>query len=272
MKRLGVEIGRLEPNAIRHRICIVKNVAGEPVTMARNRRVVTPRRILLLTVVAGLWGFAALSDEVLDGETEGLDQTLLLALRSPHDVSDPIGPLWIEEMGRDLTALGGTAVLTLLTLSVSLFLLLDRKKRLALVVLVAAGGGLILSLILKRNFDRPRPDLVPHETYVYTASFPSGHAMMAATTYLTLAAIVARAYGNRAITIYVVGLAGFLVLIVGASRVYLGVHWPTDVMAGWSAGGTWAASSWLVTHWLQLHGAVEPEEGSRSPSRIERGA
>jgi undecaprenyl-diphosphatase len=128
-------------------------------------------------------------------------------------------------------------------------------------VLVSVAGGLLLSTLFKEAFDRPRPDLVTHGATVYTASFPSGHSMMAAVTYLTLAVMYARVEPRRAVKIYLIAVASLIILLVGASRVYLGVHWPTDVLAGWLAGATWALFCWLIARWLQRRGAVEPEAG-----------
>ncbi len=146
----------------------------------------------LAVIAAGLWGFAALADEVSEKDTQTVDERILLALRNPHDRKDPIGPRWVEEMGRDFTALGGMTVLTLLTAALVGYLLLERKGHMALFLAVTVGGGILVGSILKYGFSRPRPDLVPHGSYVYTSSFPSGHSMMSAITYLTLAAVLAR--------------------------------------------------------------------------------
>ena len=150
--------------------------------------------VLLSAVVlsAGAWAFVELADEVTEGESLSIDETVLLSLRNSGDLSDPIGPGWVEEMGRDFTALGSMGVLTLITLAVLGYLLLAGRNRASLFTLVAVAGGMLLSTLLKMGFDRARPDLVPHDTVVYTASFPSGHSMMAAVTYLTLAAILSR--------------------------------------------------------------------------------
>jgi len=213
--------------------------------------------VLVLLLAGALWGFAELADEVFEGATGGFDQWLILALRNPADVTDPLGPAWLEEMGRDFTALGGTAVLTLITLSAAGFLLLRRKGHVALLLLVAVGGGIVLSSLMKHGFSRPRPDLVPHDSYIYTSSFPSGHSMMSAVTYLTLGALLARAEARRRIKAFLLLLAVFLTFAVGVSRVYLGVHWPTDVLAGWTAGAAWATLCWLVARQLQRRGRLE---------------
>jgi undecaprenyl-diphosphatase len=213
----------------------------------------------LLGVIGCGWLFLGLADEVVEGETRRLDTVLLLALRNPADPSDPLGPGWLQELGRDVTALGSIGILSAITLAAAGFLWLQGNRRSMWLLLVSVGGGLAVSTLFKRGFDRPRPDLVPHETLVYTASFPSGHAMMAAVAYLTLAAMLARVQPNRALKAYILSLAVLVTVAVGVSRVYLGVHWPTDVLAGWTAGAAWAFGCWLVALWLGGRGAVESE-------------
>jgi undecaprenyl-diphosphatase len=210
-----------------------------------------------LAVVVGLWAFLAIAGEVMAGDTQEMDNRLILALRNPDDPSDPIGPRWVEEMGRDVTALGGVAVLTLVTLGVVGYLLLARKWHAALLVLAAGGGGLVLSGLLKDSYERPRPALVPHLSHVVTSSFPSGHSMMSAVVYLTLGALLARMTERRALKVYFLLVALLLTFLVGLSRVYAGVHYPTDVLAGWSAGLVWAMLCWLVARYLQRRGTVE---------------
>lgn len=207
---------------------------------------------------AALWLFISIAGEVLEGETGAWDRRVLLALRSAADPALPWGPAWVQEMARDLTALGGVAVLTLITLAAVGYLLLARKRHAAVAVFAAVAGGLLLSTLLKLGFARPRPDLVPHASVVYTASFPSGHSMMAAVTYLTLGALLARVEGSIRIKIYLLSVALVLTVLVGASRVYLGVHWPTDVAAGWAVGAAWALLCSLVMRRLQIRGKVEP--------------
>ncbi|MFZ0724427.1 MAG: phosphatase PAP2 family protein [Desulfobacterales bacterium] len=221
-----------------------------------------PAVLMVVLIIAGsLWGFVKLSDEVIEGETHAVDRKLIIAMRNPGDLSDPLGPKWLEEMGRDFTALGGVGVLSFLTLASAGFLFLQHKNRSAVFLIAAVGLGLALSFLLKSGFDRPRPELVPHESYVYTASFPSGHAMMSAVTYLTLGILLARHQPRRRLKAYLILLALVITLAVGLSRVYLGVHWPTDVLAGWSLGASWALVCWLLARWLERRGKVEQEAG-----------
>jgi undecaprenyl-diphosphatase len=225
----------------------------------------------IFLLAAGAWAFVELAENVMQGDTHAFDVLILLTLRNPMDLSDPIGPKWVEEIGRDFTALGGMAILMLLTFAVIGFLLLDHKRRTALLVAVAVGSGIFISLLLKQGFDRPRPDLVPHESFVYTTSFPSGHSMMSAVTYLTLAALLCRVQKRLRIKLYLLALAALLTVGVGISRVYMGVHWPTDVLAGWTAGAFWTLVCWQFGRWLQHRGRIEPEGGSpQEETRKER--
>jgi undecaprenyl-diphosphatase len=199
-------------------------------------RVETRTLLVLLLTAAALFGFWALANEMTQGDTHAWDESLLLSLREPGDPDDPLGGGNLEEAMRDLTALGGATWLVFLTAAAAGALALMRQARSALLLLAAVAGGQLLSHTTKGFFDRPRPDLVSHEAYVHTASFPSGHSMMAAVTYLTLAAMLARATPSRRLKAYLFGLAAILTVAVGVSRVYLGVHWPSDVLRGWMIG------------------------------------
>jgi len=210
-----------------------------------------------LLVAGAIWTFVSLAGEVIEGDTRALDTDILLAFRVASDTSDPLGPRWLEEFGRDVTALGSVGILVMITAFVGLYLWVSGKVRSMIMVVAAIASGFLVSQLLKMGFDRPRPQLVPHGAHVYTASFPSGHAMMSAVTYLTLGILLARVEARRRVRAYLLAIACFLTVIVGISRVYLGVHWPTDVLAGWTAGAAWAVMWWLLASWLERRGAVE---------------
>ncbi len=209
-------------------------------------------------ISASLFGFLTIAGEMREGETHAFDDAILRALRSPTDPADPIGPFWVEAIMRDLTALGGYTVLSLILLLAVTFLLMKGKRASALMMAVAVVGGVILSNLLKIGFDRQRPDVVAHLVDVHSLSFPSGHAMLSAVTYLTLGALLARSERGIVMRAYFMGVAIVLTLLIGSSRVYLGVHYPTDVLAGWCAGSAWAFLCWWMARWLQHRGSVEP--------------
>lgn len=210
------------------------------------------RVLALIAAFAGVtWFLAELTDEVTEGGTRELDRAVLLALRSQGDLGDPLGPAWLEVVMRDLTALGGIGVLTLVTVAALGYALLQRRWRVAATILVAVLGGVLISTLAKQLIDRTRPELVPHAVEVSTASFPSGHSMMAATVYFTLAALAMQFQSRRGEQLYLVGVAVVLTGVVGWSRIYLGVHWPTDVLAGWTIGAVWALLVWFAIEGLQ---------------------
>lgn len=214
--------------------------------------------LLAMAVAAGgLWVFLLVAGRVQAGSTGAFDTAFMLLLRDPLQPADPLGPPWLEEVMRDLTALGGTAVLTMVTLAAIGFLAIARRPRAALAVGIAIATGIVLSTLLKLGYDRPRPELVPYGARVYTASFPSGHSMMSAVVYLTLAALLARVLTRRRLRVYVIGLGIAVTLLVGVSRVYLGVHWPTDVLGGWTLGAAFALLASHAMLRLQILRAVE---------------
>jgi undecaprenyl-diphosphatase len=239
---------------------LLRRIGEQPHVARFMARMAGVERVTLITMIlaAGvLLAFAKLADAVGDGGTRAFDERLLVALRTPGNLADPIGPKWFEEMMRDFTAMGSTGVLTLMVLTIAGFLAMTRKGYAAFFVLVSVIGGVLISQSMKWAYARPRPELVPHGAEVYTASFPSGHSMMAAVVYLTLGALLARTLADRAVKIYVLAVAVFATILVGVSRVYLGVHWPTDVLAGWALGAAWALICGLVMTWLQTRGQVE---------------
>ena len=205
--------------------------------------------VVMSLIGAGLWGFAEIADEIEDGEAHEFDRAVMLAMQG--------GPEWLDLVARDITSLGGAAVLVLLTVAALGYLLLVRKWSAAIFVAISIVGGTLISTALKHIFDRPRPDVVPHAVEVTSASFPSGHAMLAMTTFLTLGAVLAEVQPTRSSRVYLISWAVLMALLVGASRVYLGVHWPTDVLAGWCVGSAWALLCGSVALWLQRRGIIE---------------
>lgn len=212
------------------------------------------RGTALSAVAVALAGVVALAVEIAEGDTRSFDGGIMTALRRSDDLTQPIGPAWLPNAMLDFTALGGVAVLTLLTILAVGLLLAQRKWRRALFLAGAVSGGAILNAALKIGFARPRPDLVEHLVKVHDLSFPSGHAMNSAVVYLTLGVLLARAENGRRVKAYILGGAVLLTLLVGCSRVYLGVHYPTDVLAGWIVGASWSTLCWLVAEWLRQRG------------------
>lgn len=206
----------------------------------------------LLTVAAlGVLAFLYVAHEVGEASFERWDAWLLLAFRNPADLADPIGPPWLAETVAEVTALGGYPLIIILMVTVIGFLLVARYYGPALFVFLSIFTGWLVSQGLKSFYARPRPDLVPTLDFVHTASFPSGHAMMSALFYLTLAAVIARLTDNSRLRAYVFGVAILISAAVGLSRIFLGVHWPSDVVAGWALGVAWAALSWLAVSALR---------------------
>lgn len=202
--------------------------------------------------------FGQIAEEVAEGDTTWFDRKILLALRHPADLADPLGPAWLEEAARDITALGSYSVLGLVVLAVVAYLLMTKRSGAATWIVVSVAGGTILSNVLKHSFNRPRPDFVAHVAQVFSPSFPSGHATLSAVTFLTIGALLASMHDSRRLKVYFLGIAIAITVLVGLTRVYLGVHYPTDVVAGWCVGAAWAAICWTGFHWLQRRGTVRP--------------
>jgi undecaprenyl-diphosphatase len=213
--------------------------------------------LIVLATLLGACGFIAVAIAVKAGITRSMDEMLLRAPRDPADPARTLGPAWLEEVARDLTAIGGIAALSLVASAVSGYLLICRKHGALALLLAATLGGLLLSTALKERFDRPRPTVVPHKSLVMTSSFPSGHSLNSAVVYLTLGSLLAGLSNEWRLKLYFFGVALLLTFLVGASRVYMGVHYPTDVLAGWCAGLAWALLCGLVARRLRRRGLVE---------------
>lgn len=205
-------------------------------------------------VVGSIGLFLLLMMLVSDGGPLTIDEAIFMFLRNAENPDLPGGPSWLTQVGQDITAMGGNTVLIILSMLVMLYLYIVQKRELIWVVLLATGGAILLSLLLKMGFARPRPDLVTHATTVYTSSFPSAHAMVSASVYLTLGVLLARIHHHPMMKVFIIMASIFLTVIIGVSRVYLGVHWPTDIVAGWAAGVVWAVACCYLARRLDTHG------------------
>lgn len=220
--------------------------------------------LMVLAVVSGLiLAFLQIADEMVEGEMEAFDRSILLLFRDPANPDLVVGPAWMHEMVRDITALGSFSLLGLIVLGVCAYLYLARMRSAALFVLVSVLGGTLLSTVLKMGYNRPRPDLTTMSEQ-FTASFPSGHAMLSAVTFLTLGALLARFAPTRRLQVLSLGGALLLTLLVGLSRLYMGVHYPSDILAGWCLGSAWALLCSSVAIVLQRRGSVEQPTGQDS--------
>ncbi len=210
-----------------------------------------PPRLLAAIVLIGaaIWGFLALQDEVGEGGTARVDHVLILALRQTVDPNRLRGPAWLQETARDITALGGFTVLGLVTAAALAVLIVYRRRRQAIVFAAAAVGAQVLAEAIKNVVGRPRPSFVARYDLITSSSFPSGHSMMAPAIYFTLAAIVAAGELRPAARVLLMVGSALLVVAIGVSRVYLGVHWPSDVLAGWTLGSAVALAAWIALRW-----------------------
>lgn len=206
---------------------------------------------LLGIITLGVYGFIQIADEMAEGEIRNFDETLFLMFRVADDPSRSLGPAWLQETAVEVTAVGGYPLIVLTLAAVCGFFIVTRHYGAALYAVTSIGSGALISYTLKQYYARPRPDLVDHLDTVHTASFPSGHALVTTVAYLTLAAIVVGYLETSRARIYVISVAVLVAVMVGVSRVYLGVHWPSDVAAGWALGAAWASFSWLIFHMLQ---------------------
>ena len=223
---------------------------------------------MILLAAAAVLSFIVLrlASEVLEGEALSFDKAILLALRTPGDPAQPIGPAWLASGIVDITSLGSNTVLGILSLATAGYLLVSGRRGGAVLVAVASAGAGLLTLALKDLFLRPRPEIVAHIVNVHSASFPSGHSLGSAAIYLTLGLLAARFETERRARIYTVTVSILLTMLVGLSRLYLGVHWPSDVLAGWCIGALWAIICWTLAGWLQARHVVEACDEVEPPS------
>jgi undecaprenyl-diphosphatase len=202
--------------------------------------------VALFVFAGGALAFLEIAEEVAEGDTASLDRAILYAFREPENPAEPIGPDWLDMAAMDITAFGSAIGLGLIVFLVAGLFLSLRRWREAFMLVAAPLTGVAISQGLKLLFARERPDSIVRAVEVVNASFPSGHAMLSAVTYLTLAALVERFTASRRVQLYAMAAGVFITLLVGMSRVYLGVHWPSDVLAGWCIGAAWAIAWWLA--------------------------
>ena len=226
----------------------------------RPRPVLTVETSTLLHLFFGAacaWLLVKTVPKVYKGRLEAIDNKVLRALRRPENLSVPVGPKWMLTAAKDVTALGSGTNLTIATVILAGFLCLNRRFRAAGFLVSSLGSGLLLCQSLKGFFARRRPTVVPHLAHFDPASFPSGHSMGAALVYLTSGSIVSRQVTGKMAKAYFLSMALVLAVVIGASRVYLGVHYPSDVLAGWAAGSLWSGACAQAARWLQNQGGVE---------------
>jgi undecaprenyl-diphosphatase len=220
---------------------------------ASSRRIPWPI-VALAAVALLLLGLFWFGHEIMEGDGAGLDRRIILSLRVPGHPGLPVGPHWLPSAVRDVTALGSTTVLTMVVTVAACFLALQRRFRSALLVVAATSLGALAVTFVKALIARSRPDLVDRLMEETSHSFPSGHAANSAIVYLTLATLVFPLVRGWRMRGFVLITAMLLVGLIGVSRVYLGVHWPSDVLAGWAFGSCWAVLWWGVE--LKLFGAA----------------
>ncbi len=217
----------------------------------RNNKTEIKVLFWIFIIVLGTLIFILIANEVNEGETKHFDLMILKSLRVQGNLHQPIGPEWIELAMRDITSLGGGTVIIIITVVVAGFLLLQKNYNAVWLILIATIGGALVSFGLKELIGRERPPLIFHLVYVNSLSFPSGHSMISAVVYLTQASLLARIEKKKSIRVYIITVALILTFLIGISRVYLGVHYPTDVLAGWSIGFAWAFLCWFIVWFFQ---------------------
>jgi undecaprenyl-diphosphatase len=196
--------------------------------------------------------FVEIADDMGEEDGRAFDWAVLRFMHPDEaDPTDPVGPDWLDQASADFSALGSVTVLLTVVLAACGYLLLRRRALEALLLVLASGGGLMISQTLKTIFGRDRPPDIYRAAEALNQSFPSGHAMLSAVVYLTLGAMLARAVARWRLRIYVLALAIALAVLVGLTRVHLGVHWATDVLGGWCAGAAWATTCWLLDRWIR---------------------
>jgi undecaprenyl-diphosphatase len=186
-----------------------------------------------IIAIAGTAAFVELASHVRSGATQTFDESVMRWMGA-HRIE------WIERSLLEITALGTGLVVMMIVVISALFLIATQHRFSAFLLLVASAGGIVLNAVLKSSFDRPRPQLFEWLTVPSSSSFPSGHAMSSAIVYFTVAYLIARLEKRRWMRTLTILSSLLLVLLISVSRLYLGVHYPSDVLAGVIIGLAWA--------------------------------
>ena len=216
----------------------------------------------LIAIALLLVAFGVLGSEVTEQETEAIDHRILLAFRT--DDGSPIGPRWLASTMVNLSALGSGAVSTLVVGFAAIFLMMARRPAFAALVALCGLGAWGVMAMFKLILARPRPTIGSPLDQLATYSFPSGHTLAATAVYLTLGAVIAMGLDQRRQRLCVIVMAAFLALLVGVTRVYIGVHYPTDVLGGWLVGTAWALLCGLAARALHRASHARPEPAHRA--------
>lgn len=208
--------------------------------------------IAMAALAGAVLVLAVLGRTIAGGARFAFDSGIMLSLRQAANPAVPTGPAWLKQAMIDITALGGETVLTLAVALTIGFLAASRHLLAAALVFAGTVTGSIAVALAKSWVGRQRPALIDHLVEVGSASFPSGHAANSAIIYLTIALVSIQVIPHRAARWFLLAATLLLVAAIGVSRVYLGVHWPSDVLAGWSFGTLWALAWWAAGSWLRL--------------------
>ena len=216
--------------------------------------------LLLAIFAAGVFIAAGWAGSGLESALRAFDSRLVRAFAGASGAGQVRGPAWLATSMRDITSLGGLTLTSATALMAGVFFLSLRRFKAAATLLCSSSGGIAISFALKDFFARPRPDQDLHMVTTETFGFPSGHAMVSAAVYLTLAGILAKNFQHRQTRLLTFLAAGLMIVSTGVSRVFLGVHYPTDVLGGWLLGLAWACL------WLLVYSALQPRARTPSPS------
>lgn len=201
----------------------------------------------LVVAALGVVAFLTLASHVKSGTTQSFDDAVIRWMGAHHTHS-------LDAVMLEVTALGTGTVVLMIVAVAALFLVLTSHKYSAALLLASTAGGIVLNGLLKIGFDRPRPAIFLPQVQTVSSSFPSGHAMSAAIVYTTVAYLAARLHKRRWARWLVMSAAFVVIAMISISRLYLGVHYPSDVVAGLAIGLAWAGFCMATLEAIQKFG------------------